>query len=112
MAVREQTLKSGPASAAILAAGIGSFLFGLVSLLTETIDAIGTFLNWIKPVGDLSGKSIVSVVLWIAAWAILGGAWKGKEIPIARCLVVAGVLLVLGLVFTFPPFFEMVKGGE
>jgi hypothetical protein len=112
MAASEQALKSGPASAAILAAGIGSFVFGLVSLLTETIDAIGNFLNWIKPVGDLSGKSIVSVVLWLVAWVIFGSAWKGRDIPIVRCLVITAVLLVVGLVFTFPPFFEMVKGGE
>ena len=112
MAVKQEALSSGPSSAAVLAAGIGALDFGLVSLIAEVSAGFSNILNWINPVGALSGKTTVGVILWLISWGILGGVWKERDVPLVRSLVIAGILLVLGLLCTFPPFFEMVKGGE
>ncbi len=104
-------MKHGPSAAAILAAGIGIAVTGIVSTLAESIASFGKALVWVKPVGDLSGKTIIGIVVWLVAWLILGLAWKDREVNYAPVVIVAAILLVVGLVSTFPPFFELLSGG-
>jgi hypothetical protein len=93
--------------AAVLAAGIGVAVFGIVVIFSEAIASVGAALAWLKPVGALSGKSIVGVAVWLVAWLVLGLVWKGRDVRHGTVIVVSAILLVVGLLGTFPPFFEL-----
>ena len=105
--MKNAEIKNGSSAAAILAAGIGLAVTGLMTLLAEAIAAWGKALAWSKPVGALSGKTSLGLIGWIAAWIILGLLWKGKEVKLRPVLVLSAVLAVVGLMCTFPPFFEL-----
>jgi hypothetical protein len=103
----ETLLKNGKAAAALLAGGIGALTLGLMTTLGESVAAIGKALNWYNPVGALSGKTTVAVIVWLIAWAILGNQWKDKDVDFDKISMIALVLLLLGILGTFPPFFEL-----
>jgi hypothetical protein len=100
-------LPNGPAAAALLAGGIGAATFGVITLFSEIVAPFGNALNWINPVGPLSGKSILGTVAFFGSWAVLGSMWKGKEMDFNRIATIAIALLVLGLITTFPPFWHL-----
>jgi hypothetical protein len=107
----ETLLKNGKAAAALLAGGIGAFVMGLVTTLSEASSSFGSALNWYKPAGPLSGKTTVAVIVWLIAWAILGNQWKDKDVDFDKISMIALVLLLLGILGTFPPFFELFAAG-
>lgn len=102
-----ENLPNGPAAAALLAGGIGAFTLGLVTVIAEALVPFSNLLNFYRPTGPLSGKTMVAVAVWLFSWGILAATWKGKELNFAKVAVVAFILLALGLVFTFPPFFML-----
>jgi hypothetical protein len=106
--VKGQTeIKNGSSAAAILASGIGLAVMGLVTVTAENIPAWLNALAWSKPVGALAGKTSLGLIGWIASWIVLGVIWKGKEVKLRPVLLVAIVLAVVGLLTTFPPFFDL-----
>jgi hypothetical protein len=96
----------GPIAAAILAAGIGSFALGLFTTLAEASEGFKEFLNFYDPVGPLSGKTIGAVVVWLVSWAVLHLVYRKKPVESRRELAVSLVLIGLGLLGTFPVFFQ------
>jgi hypothetical protein len=64
-------------------------------------------LNWYKPAGPLSGKTTLAVLVWLISWAILGNQWKDKDVEFGKIATIALALLLLGILGTFPPFFEL-----
>src|SRR5437667_6187013 len=96
----------GPIAAAILAAGIGGLALGVVTTLAEASTSIKDALNWNNPVGPLSGKTIVTVLVWLAAWAVLHVVYRRKRYETRRALAIALILIGLGVVGTFPTFFQ------
>jgi len=108
----QERLPNGPAAAAVLAGGIGAFGLGLATTLAEASPAISAALNIYPPVGPLSGKVLVGVVIWLVAWLILGSMWRGKEVNFGRVAMWAFIFLGLGLLLTFPPFFELFAPAE
>jgi hypothetical protein len=100
-------MKNGPSAAAVLAAGIGLAVTGIVSTLAEAIAAFSKALTWSKPVGALSGKTIIGIAVWLASWLVLGLIWKDRDLNLRPVLIVSAILLVVGLLFTFPPFFDL-----
>ena len=104
-------MKNGPSAAAILAAGIGLAVTGIVSALAEAIAAWSAVLVWSKPVGALSGKTILGIAAWLASWLIFGLLWKDREVSLRPVLILSVVLLAAGLLLTFPPVFELIAGG-
>ncbi len=100
-------LHDGKAAAAFLAAGIGSFFLGLMTCLSENIKAVENVLNMYNPVGALTGKTIVAILAWLISWAILNGIWKDRPMDAARVLPATYILIALGLLGTFPPFFDL-----
>jgi hypothetical protein len=101
---------NGLAAATLLAGGFGAFLMGLITLLSEiplTTKAVGPALNWINPVGPLSGKTILTVILWLVVWAILGFSWKGKDKDFGKISMISMGLLLLGILGTFPLFWKL-----
>ncbi|HEV8339962.1 MAG TPA: hypothetical protein VGR25_09965 [bacterium] len=104
---RTRTRKSnGPAAAAILAAGAGTFTIGLMTTLAEAFAGLRNALMWYAPSGPLSGKTGVGIIVWLIAWVALATAWKGRDVNIGRVVTWTFVLLLLGFVGTFPPVFE------
>jgi len=96
----------GTAAAALLAAGVGVFVTGLMTTLAEVSPGLRSSLNWWNPAGPLTGKTGVGVILWLVAWVILHAAYKNREIDFDRAMRWAWILILLGFLGTFPPFFE------
>ena len=96
----------GPAAAAILSAGVGSFMLGLLTLGAGASAGVKSALALYAPAGALTGKSGIAVVVWLLAWLVLHNKWKNKEISLLRVVAAVSVLLALAWVLTFPPVFE------
>ncbi|SRR6266545_8095391 len=96
----------GPPAASLIAAGIGAVTLGLFITLAEASTGIKDFLQWNDRVGPLSGKTILAVIAYFGSFLILGLAWRGKTFALRPILIAAGVLVLLGLLFTFPPIFQ------
>ena len=109
-AVSENARRSGPAAAVILAAGLASFTLGLLSVLTAASAAVSAALTFSDSVGDLSGLTTSAALVFFAAWAALAMRWRHADPSLVRVAVVTGVLIALGLLGTFPPFFNAVGG--
>jgi hypothetical protein len=97
---------TGPAAAATLATGIGVLALGILTTWSEASADFADNLQCNDRVGPLSGKTIISVIVFFAAWLVLFGLWRGKNPPLRTVIVVTLVLLVLGFIGTFPTFFE------
>lgn len=96
--------------AAMIASGIGSLTLGIMIILAEVSPAIKTALTLNKAVGPLSGKTTVAVIAFLVSWLVLHYIFRGKAVALGTSFIVAAVLLVLGLLLTFPPVF-MSFGG-
>ncbi|HLO04704.1 MAG TPA: hypothetical protein VK191_16485 [Symbiobacteriaceae bacterium] len=105
--VEPAPLPSGPAGAAILAAGIGSAWYGFLVVLVEASPAVKSALTLNNGVGPLSGKTTFGSLGFIAAWLVLAQMWKGKDVTIDKLWKISLGLIILGLIFTFPPFFQL-----
>jgi hypothetical protein len=98
---------NGLVAAAMLAAGIGSFVLGLMICLAQGSKAIGGILNFYDPVGPLSGKTIVAVVAWLVAWGVLASKWKDQSADFGKVYNATLILVALGLLGSFPLFFDL-----
>lgn len=107
---QQNDLTNGPAAAALLAVGIGSLALGLFVILSEAIKSVNNALNFYDPVGPLSGKTIIAIVVWLVAWIILHASWKNKQVSFAGVFTASLILIILGLLGTFPPFFDLFGG--
>lgn len=112
--LKTEELPNGPVAAAFLAGGIGSAAMGIITLLSELLDAKSAFVTslvWVKPVGPLSGKTSLAIIIYFVSWAVLYFVFRGKETNFSRIAIITAVLVVIGLLGTFPPFWELLKGG-
>jgi hypothetical protein len=105
-ATTEAEPPSGPAAALILAGGIAVFCMGLVTTLGEASTGIADGLQWNDRVGPLSGKTLITVIVFALAWAALTVVWRRANPPLRSITIASTVLIVLGLVGTFPTFFQ------
>jgi hypothetical protein len=99
---------NGAAAAAILAAGIGCFVFGLLTTVEHTLSLSRDALTLYVPVGSHSGTTAVGLLVWLAGWLALHARWKRIEVDFRRVFLGALVLIALGFLGTFPPFYEAV----
>lgn len=98
----------GAAMAAVVSAGIGCAVMGLVTVLATASEPIKHGLDWWAPAGPLSGKSSMAVIAWISSWIFLHFKWRNRELPsFTRPWKLALFLIFLGFLGTFPPFFEL-----
>ena len=100
-------LPNGPVAAALVAGGIGATTIGLLTVLAEASAGIKDALNWWSPAGPLTGKSLTGVVVFLVSWIVLHFIFRGKNVNFGRATMVAFILLALGILFTFPPFFVL-----
>jgi hypothetical protein len=97
----------GPIAAAILAGGVGALALGVVTTLVEAVASIKSALTLSTAVGPLSGKVVTAVAVWLLAWVVLHLFYRTKPYETRRALTIAGILVALGVVGTFPTFFQM-----
>jgi hypothetical protein len=102
-----QDLPNGPVAAALLAGGIGCAAIGVTTTLAEASPAVATAFTWSAPVGPLSGKVGVGLIVYFVSWVVLHVIFRGKNVNFARITTAAMILLIIGLLGTFPPFFEL-----
>jgi hypothetical protein len=95
-----------PVAAAFLAAGFGTLVLGVLTTLAEAIPSLKDWLAFSSQVGPLSGKTIISVAAWLVAWAALSVALRGRDIKPQTAYWTTGLMVALGLLGTFPSFFE------
>ena len=100
-------MPNGPGAAAILAAGIGCFAMGAVSVIADKLPALARLLNLYRPTGPLSGVSTVTIVVWVAAWAVLHYYWQRRNVELGRTNGIAFLLLACGVLLTFPPISDL-----
>jgi hypothetical protein len=97
---------AGPVAAGLLATGIGIFTLGLFTTLSEASTGIHDFLDFKDEVGPLSGKTILAVIAYFGSWAVLHALWR-RQSPVLRPILIAtAVLIALGILGTFPTFFQ------
>jgi hypothetical protein len=101
---------SGPAAAAILAAGAGSAALGVLALAADAWPSVNHILIFYMPTGALSGVTTTAILVWLAVWFGLSRLWHAKEIALGRVNLAALVLLVVGILLTFPPFMDLLQG--
>ena len=97
---------SGPAAAAMLATGIGALVLGLFTTIAEASTGFKEFLELDKDVGPLSGKTTFAVIAFVVAWGVLHGLWRRQSPRLRPILILTAILIGLGLLGTFPTFFE------
>jgi hypothetical protein len=102
-----QRKPTGPGAAALVAAGVGVFVIGMLTTLAEASPAISSALAWVRGAGPLSGKTGAGVIVWLVTWIVLHAAWKDKNPDLGRTFSWALTLIVAGFVFTFPLFFGL-----
>jgi hypothetical protein len=108
--IQFQDKPEGPIAAAIIAGGIGVATLGLFTTLAEASEGVKDWLQWSDAVGPLSGKVLMGVLVWLVAWAILHLALRNKPYETRRALVISLVLIGLGVLGTFPLFFQAFGG--
>jgi hypothetical protein len=106
-----QTKPYGPAAAAFLAAGVGTLVLGVLTTWAEVSADFGKAITYSKEVGPLSGKVILTSVIYVAALAVLGGVfWRRNPSP-TIVYWATGILVALGLILTFPPTWKLFGAG-
>jgi hypothetical protein len=102
----------GPVAAAFLAAGIGALVLGILTTLSEASDGVASALQWSDSVGPLSGKTILAVVAFLGSWLVLYALLKGRDLEPRKVFMWTGILVAVGLLLTFPTFFQAFAPNE
>ena len=98
---------NGAGAAAILAAGIGSLMLALLAILGDQSSFFHTFFVFSRPTGPLSGVTTCAIAVWLVCWAVLHALWRKRTVALGRIGAAAIVLLLLGLILTFPPIADL-----
>ncbi|HYM33085.1 MAG TPA: hypothetical protein VEU47_17425 [Candidatus Cybelea sp.] len=104
------SIPNGPGAAAILAAGIGCAVVGILALAGDASNAIGKLLNFYNPTGTLSGVTTLAIIVWLVSWFALNRSWRTKNVSMGWINVAAFALLAVGFLLTFPPFMDLLQG--
>lgn len=105
-------IPNGPGAAAILAAGVGCATVGILAIAAEASRPFANMLNFYNPVGPLSGKTTVAVIVWLVAWFVLSRLWKEKTVALGPVNVAAFILLGIGFLLTAPPIWGLFLGAR
>jgi hypothetical protein len=97
-------------AAALLAGALGSAAIGIATVLAEASSQVADAFKWSPAVGSLSGNIGVGLIIYFASWIALHSVLRRKNVNFTRITIVAFVLLAIGLLGTFPPFFELFVG--
>lgn len=96
----------GPVAAALIAGGIGAAALGFFTVLGEASAAAKGWLEWSSAVGSLSGKTFMTVLVWLVAWAGLHLGLRKRSVDLRSAFIVTLVLVAVGVLGTFPTVFQ------
>ncbi len=103
--MRNEPPTNGSAVAAVLAAAIGSIAMGAVVVLNEAgVFAAPTLYG---PAGGVTGRTALATLIWLVAWGVLHARWKSRDVPSRSAYALSIVLIVLGILGTFPPVWQL-----
>lgn len=97
---------NGSIAAALVAAGLGCATLGMVATWAEADPETADALNWWPPAGPLTGKAGTATAVFFASWVGLHLMWRRRSIPFRPVAILSTLLLAIGLVGTFPLFFQ------
>ena len=100
----------GPVAAVFIAAGVGAVVLGILTTLAEASGSIKDALQLNDGVGPLSGKTIFGVLAFLVLWGVLHTLWKAKDPSPKKVFLWAWILMAVGVVLTFPIFFQLFAG--
>ncbi len=103
---------NGGILAALVAAGIGCATLGVLVVAAEASEGFKDTLTFYEPAGSLTGRTTVAVLVWLAAWVILHRSLKQAEVSLRFAYRTTLVLVGIGLLGTFPPFFQLFASGH
>jgi hypothetical protein len=114
--------RTGPVAAAFLGLCAGQFAMGVFSLVDQAVNPT----EWVPPAGREAGLKMVfmwsnyavmtglfvqTLMAWLITWAIAHEVLGRRRHVATRVWVVSGVLLGLGLLFSFTPFYNWLLPG-
>jgi membrane associated rhomboid family serine protease len=98
---------NGPGAAAVLSAGFGSFLVAFVAILADKSPSIKSLMDFRHATGPLSGVTTCAIAGWLILWWILHILWRTRMLNMRKIGYFAIVLLILGVLLTFPPIADL-----
>ena len=98
---------NGPVAAAILSAAIACFTLGVTTAASDLSKPINKFMNFYPPSGALTGETTIAIVVWLGVWIALARLWRNTSRSLRTINIASFILLVLGLLLTFPPFIDL-----
>jgi hypothetical protein len=103
-------MTNGRGAAAVLAAGIGSFVLAALALAGDASRPISAALNIWNPTGPLSGVTSVAILVWLGIWLLLSRRWARRDVNLARINLISFVLFAAAILITFPPIMDFLQG--
>jgi hypothetical protein len=103
VSVDSTRIPNGAGAAALLAAGIGSFMLPVLAIGADRVAMISKFMTFWNPTGPLSGVTTCVIATWLVVWLVLHRVWHKRNVALGKVGAAAVVLLLLGLLLTFPP---------
>jgi hypothetical protein len=101
---------NGKGAAAIMAVAIGLLVLGVFTLAGDAVPAAAGFFNIWTPTGPLSGVTGLAILVWLGAWWLLSRLWTARDISLKHVNWAAALMIVAGLLLTFPPFMDLLQG--
>jgi len=106
------TKPNGPVAAVLLAAGIGAVVLAVLTVLASSSESFAESLAYDLEVGPLSGKTIWATAAFLGSWGVLTAVLRKRDLDLGKVALVTGILIGIGLIGTFAPFFEMFAPAE
>jgi hypothetical protein len=103
----ERPQPNGGIAAAVIAAGIGCAVLGLLVVAAAASPQVSQWLTFYTPTGPLSGKAIVSSVIYLVAWPNLHYRLRDKQVDLYKAFMITILLVALGIIGTFPPVYQL-----
>jgi uncharacterized membrane protein len=100
-------IPNGSGAAAMLAAGVGSFVLAVLAFAGDKSVTVKNSLNFYKPTGQLSGVTTVAIVAWLLVWGLLEWRWGKRAVGMCGISRASLGLLVLSILLTFPPIVDL-----
>jgi len=102
---------TGPAAAAVTAAGIGALTLGGAGLLATVLarfdqalsEASRLFLPGGDHLGRFGGQQLLALGAWLLSWALLHWRWRSRQVSLTAAAGTLAVCLVLSTLLLWPP---------
>jgi len=104
------TRPNGAGAATIVAAAFGCFALGVLAFVGDAFPGIAHLLNIWNPTGPLSGVTDGAIALWLIVWFALSRRWNARDVDMHGFNILSALLLIGGLLLTFPPFMDLLQG--